>query len=121
MTNTAKPHGGHDDNELLPIIGSTRTLNLTRGQHKALMSKLSLAYAESLGDCESMVRILEDLAVRAQITDRVAFNELQARTVDAIESAYAADPDITSASLAASRKAFYMLRHRKLEREWVTV
>lgn len=121
MTNTAKSNDDHDDNELLPIIGSARTLNLTRGQHKALMSKLSLAYAESLGDRESMVRILEDLAVRMQITDRVAFNELNARTVDAIERAYAADPDIASAGLAASRKAFYLLRHRQLERAWATV
>ncbi|MFJ2621370.1 hypothetical protein [Glutamicibacter sp. NPDC087344] len=118
MTNTENTQ---DADELLPIIGSTRTLNLTRGQHKALISKLSLAYAESLGDRESMVRILEDLAARMQITDRVAFNELQARTVDAIERAYAADPDIASASLATSRNAFYLLRHRQLERAWVTV
>lgn len=118
MANTANtPH----DDELLTYIGSSDNFTMTRGQNKALMSKLSLAYAESLGDRESMVRILEDLATRANITDQVAFNELQARTVDAIERAYAANPDITSASMAASRKAFYMLRHRQLERDWVTV
>lgn len=110
----------HDD-ELLTYIGSADNFTLTRGQNKALMSKLSLAYAESLGDRESMVRILEDLAVRAQITDRVAFNELQARTVNAIERSYAADPSIANSTSLGVKRGRYFLRHRQLERAWVTV
>lgn len=118
MANTANtPH----DDELLTYIGSADNFTITRGQNKALMSKLSLAYAESLGDRESMVRILEDLAARMQITDRVVLSELKAQTVDAIARSYAADPDIAAATMRATLKMTYMIRHRQLEREWVTV
>lgn len=107
-----------DLNGIIVIQGRDREYRFKRGQVKSLIAKLSEAYAKSVGDMDAMNAVFDDFLTFTKILDPLAAKNLRANTTDIVERLYAEDPSIASATMPATLRGFYMLRHRELLRAW---
>lgn len=103
---------------IMVIQGRDREYHFKRGQVKSLLAKLSEAYAKSAGDMDAMNAVFDDFLAFTKISDPLLVKNLRANTTDIVDRLYAEDPSIANATMPATLRGFYMLRHRELLRAW---